>query len=74
MRICERSSCADSKVKEEGEARGAPGARDEISLQPMVQPVVKPCYPAVLGDQWGAESHLQPMDTATLEQWDAQRR
>lgn len=54
MRICERSSCADSRVKEEGEARGAPGARDEISLQPMVQPVVKPLLPCSSGRLMGS--------------------
>jgi len=31
VRICERNNSADSKVSEEGEGGGAPGARAEIS-------------------------------------------
>ena len=40
VRKCERNNSADTKVSEEGGGGGAPGARAEIPLQPVVQTMV----------------------------------
>ncbi|KAK4810890.1 hypothetical protein QYF61_013298 [Mycteria americana] len=45
MRKCERNSYADTKVNEEGGGGGAPGARAEIPLQPMVKTMVTQIVP-----------------------------
>ena len=58
MRICERNNSADTEVGEEGGGGGAPGARAEIPLQPMVKTMVRQAVP------------LQPVEDPTLEQVD----
>ncbi|KAJ7402002.1 hypothetical protein BTVI_90403 [Pitangus sulphuratus] len=40
VRICERNNSADTKASEEEGEGSAPGARAEIPLQPLVQPMV----------------------------------
>ena len=75
MRICERNSSADTKVSEEGEGGGAPGAGAEIPLQPMVKTMVRQAVPLQpMEVHGGADIHLQPMEDPTLEQMDARRR
>ena len=61
MRICERKNSADIKVNEEGGGAGGPGARAEISLQPVVKAMVKQVVllqPIEVNG--GADLHLQP--------------
>lgn len=41
MRICERSSSADTNFSEEGQAGGVPDARAVISLQPVMKTMMK---------------------------------
>ncbi|CAM9181305.1 unnamed protein product, partial [Bubo scandiacus] len=74
VRMCERNNSADTKVNEGGGGGGAPGARAEIPLQPMVQPMVRQLCPVPMELHGGADLHLQPMEDPTLEQVDAQRR
>ncbi|PKU44061.1 protein pxr1-like [Limosa lapponica baueri] len=50
VRIHDSNNSADTKVSEEGEGRGVPGAGAEISLQPMVKTMV------------GQAVTLQPME------------
>ena len=66
--MCESNNSADTKVNEEGGARGVPGTRAEIPLQPVVQPMVRQLCPAPREVHGGAESHLQPVGDPTLEQ------
>ena len=74
MRICESNSSADTKVREEGGGGGAPGARAEIPLQPMVKTMVRQAVPLQpMEVHSGADIHLQPMEDPTPEQVDAQR-
>ena len=49
VRICERNNSADTKVSEEGGGGGAPGARAEIPLQPVVKTMVRQVVPC---SQW----------------------
>ncbi|CAM9267070.1 unnamed protein product [Bubo scandiacus] len=58
VRMCERNNSADTKISEEGGGGGAPGARAEIPLQPLVQTMVGQAVP------------LQPVDDPTPEQVD----
>ncbi|KAK4810783.1 hypothetical protein QYF61_008755 [Mycteria americana] len=53
VRICERNNSADIKVSEEGGGGGAPGARPEIALQPVVKTMVRQVVP------------LQPMEVSS---------
>ncbi|KAK4827692.1 hypothetical protein QYF61_020826 [Mycteria americana] len=75
MRICERNNSADTKVSEEGEGEGAPGAGAEIPLQPvektMVRQVVRLQPMEVHG---GADIYLQPMEDPMLEQVDMPKK
>ena len=54
MRRCERDNSADTKVREEGGGGGAPGARAEIPLQPVVKTMVRQAVPLqpMEGLQW----------------------
>ena len=45
MRLCERNNSADSKVREEGGREGAPGAKAEIPLQPVMKTMVRQAGP-----------------------------
>ncbi|GAB0209899.1 hypothetical protein GRJ2_003455600 [Grus japonensis] len=65
-------SNSDTKVSEEVEGGGAPGARAEIPLQPVVKTVVKtmvkqavPLQP--MEDDGEQRFHLQPVEDLTLE-------
>ena len=70
-----RSNSADTKVSEEGGGGGAPGARAEIPLQPMVKTMVRQAVPLQpMEVNGGADIHLQHMEDPTWEQVDAQRR
>ena len=75
MRRCEKNNSADTKISEEGGGGGAPGARAEIPLQPMVKTMVRQAVPLQpMEVNGGADIHLQPVEDPTLEQVDAQRR
>ena len=75
MRICERNHSAGTKVREEGGGGGAPGARAEIPLQPMVKTMVRQVVPLQpMEVNGGADVHLQPVEDPTPEQVDARRR
>ncbi|GAB0204530.1 acid sphingomyelinase-like phosphodiesterase 3b [Grus japonensis] len=66
--ICERNSPADTKVSAGG-AGGAPGARAEIPLQPMVKTMVRQAVPLQpMEVHSGADIHLQPVEDPTPEQ------
>ena len=70
-----RNSSADTKVSEEGGGGGAPGARAEIPLQPVVKTMVRQAVPLqAMEVNDGADVHLQPMEDPTLEQVDARQR
>ena len=69
-----RHSSADTKVSEEGGGGGAPGARAEIPLQPVVQPMVRQPCPAPREGNGGADLHLQPGEDPMPEQVGARRR
>ena len=72
MRICERNNSADTKVSEGGGGGGAPGARAEIPLQPLVKTMVRQAVPLQpMEVHGGADTHLQPMEDPTPEQVDA---
>ncbi|NXL08435.1 RETR1 regulator, partial [Mesembrinibis cayennensis] len=72
VRTCERNNPADTKVSEEGGGGGAPGARAEISLQPMVKTMVRQAVPLQpMEVHGGADLHLQLVEDPTLEQVDA---
>ncbi|KAK4832478.1 hypothetical protein QYF61_023525 [Mycteria americana] len=59
----------DTKVSEEGGGGGAPGARAEIPLQPMVKPMVRQAVPLQSMEvNGGADLHLQPTEDPTPEQ------
>jgi len=59
VRICGRSNPADTKVSEEGGGEGAPGARAEIPLQPMVKTMVRQAVPLQpMEVHGGADIHL----------------
>ena len=45
VRTCKRNNPADTKVSEEGGGGGAPGARAEIPLQPVVKTMVRQAVP-----------------------------
>jgi len=45
MRTCERNHSTNTRVSEEGEERDAPGPEPEISLQPMVNIMVRQLSP-----------------------------
>jgi len=69
VRKCERNSPADTKVSEEGEGGGAPDARAEIPLQPLVKTIVMQIVPLQLMKvHSGAEIHLKIMEDPTPEQ------
>ena len=76
MRICERNNSADTKVSEEGGGGGAPGARAEIPLQPMVKTTARQAVPLQTVEVHGARAdiHLQPVEDSMPKQVDAQRR
>ena len=75
MRRCERNNSADTKVREEGGGGGVPGAKAEISPQPMMKTMVRQAVPLQpMEVHGGADLHLQPMENSTLEQVDACRR
>jgi len=62
---------ADTKVSEEGGGRGAPGTRAEISLQPMMNTMVRQAVPLQpMEVHGGADIHLQPVEDPMLEQVD----
>ena len=74
VRICERNSPAATKVSEEGGGGGAPGARAEIPLQPLVKTMVRQAVPLQpMEVNGGADIHLQPVEDPTPEQVDARR-
>ena len=61
VRICERNNPADTKVSEEGGGGGAPGARAEIPLQPVVKTMVRQAVPLQpMEVHGGADIHLHP--------------
>jgi len=71
VRICERNSPADTKVSEEGGGEGAPGAGEEIPLQPVEKTMVKQVVPLQpMEDHSAAGIHVQPVEYSTLEQLD----
>ncbi|RMC10163.1 hypothetical protein DUI87_12962 [Hirundo rustica rustica] len=45
LRICKGDSSSDTLVSEEGAEEGAPGARAEIPLQPMMIIIMRQLYP-----------------------------
>lgn len=45
VRLYDRSNPVDTKVSENGGIEGAIGTRKEISLQPVVETMVKPLCP-----------------------------
>ncbi|PKU41625.1 protein pxr1-like [Limosa lapponica baueri] len=62
----------DTKVSEEGEGGGTPGARAEIPVQPVVKTMVRqavPLQPMEVHD--GADICLQPVEDPMPEQVDA---
>ncbi|GAB0209326.1 AN1-type zinc finger protein 5-like [Grus japonensis] len=67
-----RNISANTKISAEGGGGGAPGARAEIPLQPMVKTMVRQ---AVLLQPMevhgGADFHLQPVEDPMLEQVEA---
>ena len=74
MRIYERNRPADTKLSEERQAGGAPGAEAEISLQPIVMTMVRqdvPLHPKEVNG--GAGIHLQPVQDPMPEQRDVPR-
>ncbi|KAK4828522.1 hypothetical protein QYF61_026944 [Mycteria americana] len=65
-------SDGDIKVSEEGRGGGAPGARAEIPLQPLVKTTVRQAVPLQpMEVNGGADIHVQPMEDPTVEQVDA---
>ena len=75
MRACKRNNPADTKVSEEGGGGGAPGARVEIPLQPVVKTMVRQVVPLQpMEVHGGADIHLQSVEDPMLEQVDARRR
>ena len=72
----ERSeNSADTKISEEGEGGGAPGARAEIPLQPMVKTMVGQAVSLQpMEVHGGADIHLQPGQDPMLEQAHVQKR
>ncbi|GAB0207488.1 hypothetical protein GRJ2_003214500 [Grus japonensis] len=69
--IFERNNYADTKVSEEGEGGGAPGAGEKIPLQPVVKSAVMQVVPLQpMEVHGGADIHLQPVKDPTLEQMD----
>ncbi|KAK4811167.1 hypothetical protein QYF61_019798 [Mycteria americana] len=66
VRLCERNNSADTKVSEEGGGGGAPGARAEIPLQPVVKTMVKQVVPLQpMEVNGGADIYLQSMEDPT---------
>ena len=64
---CERNNHADPEVSEEGERGGAPGARAEIPLQPVVKTMVRQAVPLQPMEVYGgADIHLQPVEDPML--------
>jgi len=71
---CERTH-ADTKFSEEGVAGGAPGAREELPLQPVMETLMRQAEPLQLMEaHGGADPHLQLVEDPTPEQVDARRR
>ncbi|GAB0207243.1 EH domain-containing protein 4 [Grus japonensis] len=69
VRRCERNNSADTKVSAEGGGGGAPGARAEIPLQPVVKTMVKQAVPLQpMEDDGGAYIQLKPVEDPTPEQ------
>jgi len=72
MRIYYTNNSADTKVSEKGKGGGAPGARAEIPLQPLMKTTVRQ---AVLLQPMevrsGAHIFLEPMKDPTPKQVDA---
>ncbi|PKU37044.1 hypothetical protein llap_12649 [Limosa lapponica baueri] len=63
VRICERKNSAATKISEEGEGGGAPGARAEIPLQPVVKTTVTQLVPLQPMEVCsGADIYLQAME------------
>ena len=63
------NSPADTKVREEGGGGGAPGARAEIPLQPVVKTMVRQAVPLQPTEvHGGADIHPQPMEHPMPEQ------
>ena len=72
VRIYERNNSADTKVREEGGGGGAPGARAELLLQPMVKTMVRQAVRLQpMEVHSAADIHLQPVKDLTPEQVDA---
>ncbi|GAB0207612.1 acid sphingomyelinase-like phosphodiesterase 3b [Grus japonensis] len=72
VRICEKNNSVDTKVSEEGEGGGAPGAGAEIPLQPVVKTMVRQAIPLQpMEVHGGADIHLQPVEDPMPEQVDA---
>ena len=75
MRICEKNHPADTKVSEERQGRGAPRARAEIPLQPVVKIMVRQVVVLLpMEVHCGAGIHLQPMEDCISEQVNPQSR
>ena len=76
VRIREGNNPADPKVSKEGGGGGAPGARAEIPLQPLVgKTMVRQAVPLQpMEVHGGADIHLQPVEDPTPDQVGARRR
>jgi len=63
VRQREQNNAADTKVSEEGEGGGAPGAGAEIPLQPTEKTMVRQAVSLQpMEAHGGADIHLQPKD------------
>jgi len=72
VRLCERNNSADTRVSEEGEGGGAPGARAEIHLQPVEKTMVRQAVPLQpMEGHNGGDVCLHPVEDPTPEQVDA---
>ena len=71
VKTCKRNNPADTKVSAEGGEEGAPGARAEVPLQPVVKTMVRRAVPLQSMEvHGGADLHLQPAEDPTPEQGD----
>ncbi|KAJ7397745.1 protein pxr1-like [Pitangus sulphuratus] len=59
----------DTKASQEGEEGGAPGAQEEIPLQPVMQTMMRQVVLLkLMEDHNGSDIHLQPVASPALEQ------
>ncbi|TRZ23228.1 hypothetical protein HGM15179_003929 [Zosterops borbonicus] len=59
VRVSEKNSSADTKVSGEGGGGGAPGARAEVPLQPLVQTRVRQLSLQPMESPWGCRDHIR---------------